>query len=86
MHQIRPLDGFWGSREERFAALDSMRYYGGRPLALLTRLDDLHRVAGFPLTAEMLRHPPAAADPPPVGYCPANPIHTKIRCTRGSFS
>ena len=45
--------------------LDSVRYCGGHPSALLARLEDLNIRAGFPLSAEVLRHRHASLLPQP---------------------
>ncbi|XP_045133332.1 uncharacterized protein LOC123517386 [Portunus trituberculatus] len=61
------ITGVFGrSREACFAALDSARYDGGRPSALLARLSALNRAAGFPWSEEMVRHKLSSLLPQPV--------------------
>ncbi|MPC31041.1 hypothetical protein E2C01_024317 [Portunus trituberculatus] len=57
---------FGRSREACFAALNSARYDGGRPSALLARLSALNRAAGFPWSEEMVRHKLSSLLPQPV--------------------
>ncbi|KAG0715646.1 hypothetical protein GWK47_011451 [Chionoecetes opilio] len=44
------------SCEAYVAELDTLQYYGRRPSAFLSRMLDLNRVAGFPLSGDMLHY------------------------------
>ena len=57
---------FGSSNESYFSALDTMRFDGGRPSALLARMTDINRASGHPLSDAMLRYRHANLMPHPV--------------------
>lgn len=70
------MTAFGRTHEAYFSSLDTVRFEGGRPSALLARMTDLNRAAGQPLSDPMLRYRHANLMPHPVRVQLAAVHHT----------